>query len=169
MRRASVAPVALVLVAASFAATFAAAFAGTLTGCASQPVTEFTRTDLTGAVYDEDGVPVAGARVSIGRKTAVTDAFGRLRIRNLPRGIHTVRAIAPGFEPVDATVAVHSQTRFIRLRMWSVAGLVDLAIDALDPGSPERALAALARLEAVAPSDPRTRALRELVIEGCAP
>jgi len=60
-----------------------------------------------GIVTDSaDGMPVAGATVSDGVRTALTDASGQYIITGVPEGTYTLTASAPGFFSVSEVISV---------------------------------------------------------------
>lgn len=62
---------------------------------------------ILGSVRDQSGASLAGATVTIldvqrdTTRTATTDDSGAYAVSNLPPGVYTVRAAAPGFETVE--------------------------------------------------------------------
>ena len=58
---------------------------------------------VTGRVLDASGQPVAGARVSVGGRSALTDAKGNFTVTKVPTGTHTL--------VVGATDRTHETTR----------------------------------------------------------
>lgn len=134
-----------------------------LTSCTTQHTTDIDRTAVAGAVYDEVGRPVVGARVTIGIRRGITDAAGRFRIENLRPGSYDVVAIAPDHERHESTTSVQSRTQFLRIQLTSLGGLVDEAILQLSLGAVDQARAVTLRVEAVAPEDPRTEMLRRII------
>jgi hypothetical protein len=62
---------------------------------------------VTGVVTDnEQNMPIAGATVTVGDQTAVTDSQGSYTISNALTGEQTITAEADGFEPYHLTVQV---------------------------------------------------------------
>ncbi len=70
---------------------------------------------VEGVVVDPSGVPVAGATVSIGDRTATTGADGAFRFEELPLGEATVAATAEGFRPRSAPVTVAAPSATVRV------------------------------------------------------
>jgi hypothetical protein len=56
-------------------------------------------TMVDGTVLDTDGVPIAGSTVLVdyGRSQRVTNAAGRVRIDDIPPGLHSLRCVARGY------------------------------------------------------------------------
>jgi hypothetical protein len=53
-------------------------------------------------------IPLQGARVQLGAKTARTDAQGRARLAvTLPRGLHHVQAVYKGLQPASRTIRAY--------------------------------------------------------------
>lgn len=137
-------------------------------GCKTQQSTEFSRTQIAGAIYDDVGQPIPGALIQIARHQAVSDSLGRFRVDAVAPGQHPLSVTAPAHEPHRSSVEIQSRTQFIRVQLHSITGLVAQAITYVE-ASAWRAVADIAnRLEAAAPDDPRTRLLQELV-SGSAP
>jgi len=67
---------------------------------------------VAGTVTDSgDGMPVAGATVSDGVRTSVTDASGQYNIVGVPEGTYTLTASAPGYSAsTQVALVVASQT-----------------------------------------------------------
>jgi thermitase len=62
---------------------------------------------ISGTVFDSSTKAiVAGATVTTGSKTAVTDSSGRYTISNLAAGSYTLTASAPGYAPAQSNVGV---------------------------------------------------------------
>jgi hypothetical protein len=134
-----------------------------LTSCTTQQTTDIDRTAVVGAVYDEVGRPVVGARISFGLRRGITDAAGRFRIENLRPGRYDITVVAAEHARHASAVTVQSRTQFVRIQMTSLGGLVDEAILELTIGAVDRAGDVLARIEEVAPDDPRTEMLRRII------
>ena len=68
-----------------------------------------TAGSISGMVSDAaDGMPLSGAAVSDGTRTALTDGSGRYTIADVPPGSYTVTASATGYSSASATVTVVS-------------------------------------------------------------
>jgi iron complex outermembrane recepter protein len=67
---------------------------------------------IRGLVTDRVGVPVAGARVAIGRlqRQVGTDSAGRFRFTGIPRGLHTLSVARLGFAAATREVRVGDTT-----------------------------------------------------------
>lgn len=70
---------------------------------------------ISGVVRDQQGNPIAGARVaftagpvSLPDIAALTDSAGRFTLSAPTRGKYTIQCIADGFAPVSVTVQVDS-------------------------------------------------------------
>jgi uncharacterized membrane protein len=62
---------------------------------------------ITGSVTDaKDGSAISGAQVSVGSRTALTDALGTYTINNVPPGSYQVVASKEGYESSSLTVTV---------------------------------------------------------------
>jgi hypothetical protein len=134
-----------------------------LTACTTQQTTDIDRTAVVGAVYDEVGRPVVGAHITFGIRRGITDAAGRFRIENLRPGRYDVTVVAEDHARHASTATVQSRTQFVRIQLTSLGGLVDEAILELSLGATDRAGDVLARIEEIAPNDPRTTMLRRIM------
>jgi hypothetical protein len=66
---------------------------------------------ITGSVTDaEDGLPLMGATVTDGARTATTDALGKYTLADLPPGSYEVTASKEGYESTASSVTVTSGT-----------------------------------------------------------
>jgi len=105
-------------------------------GGPSEPVTGA----IGGRVTDAgSGLPVAGATVAAGTKTATTDASGQYTIGEVPQGSHTVTASATGYSSSSQTVSVTagqtSTANFALAKLPSPGSIAGKVTDAAD-GSP---------------------------------
>lgn len=132
-------------------------------GCATETRTDFDRGTVFGLVLDEDGRPVAGAELRIGRRTASCDSFGRFRLTGLRPGGARLSASAPGHEAARAPITVLNRAVYVQVRLMSVSGLVERAIEALHRGDRAAAFALHQRIEELAPDDARSLALSRLL------
>jgi hypothetical protein len=84
-------------------------------------------------VYDGRNQPVGGAEIfsASGGRVGVSDVTGRFAVRLLP-GTHTVRFRRDGFEQLETTIELSTQTQALHVRMTSFAGLLDLAEEAIE-------------------------------------
>lgn len=140
-------------------AAAAALIVAVLTSCATEQVTEFSHTQIVGAVYDEEGTPIPAATVVLGRLRATTDHFGRFVVTGVSPGPVHAEATADGHEAWSGTVHIGAQTQYLRIRLQSVTGLIDRAIACAGDGDRDRLSELLVRIRAIAPEDPRTAAL----------
>lgn len=74
-----------------------------------RPPAQPERAELSGAVLDDTGAPVAGAKVELVQEgkvvaTSATDARGKYRLPELPPGPATLRVAVPGKEPHETSV-----------------------------------------------------------------
>jgi len=61
---------------------------------------------VSGAVVDDDGQPVAGATVTLGSRTATTDADGRYHFDDVAPGTYTIKAMKEGRVTATATASM---------------------------------------------------------------
>lgn len=132
-------------------------------GCRTQQTTEFNRTHVVGAIYDDVGRPISGAHIEISQRQAVSDTLGRFRVNRLPPGNHSLVVTADAHEPHRTAVEIQSRTQFIRVQLYSIITLVDQAITYAEASAMGAAEEVARRLEAAAPDDRRTILLRRLV------
>ncbi len=133
-------------------------------GCTSRRSTDFSRDQMVGVVYDETGTPVAGAIITVDRfRRGVSDTFGRFRVIGVPAGTRTVVVSADGYETAQTTVILENRTRLVRVDLVSLAGLADLAIAAVEQNRWEYLSGIVRRMAAVAPEDPRTVLVRQIL------
>lgn len=131
-----------------------------VSGCQTQQTTEFSRTRIAGAVYDDVGQPVPGALIRISRHEAVSDTRGRFRVDGVAPGSHDLEVTAANHEPHRSSVEIQSRTQFLRVQLPSITALVDQAIAYLEESAVDAAGDITRRLEAAAPDDRRTHMLR---------
>jgi len=134
-----------------------------VSGCRTQQTTEFSRTRIAGAVYDDVGQPVSGALIKISRHQAVSDTLGRFRVEGVAPGPHALEVTAADHEPHRSSVEIQSRTQFLRVQLPSITALVDQAIAYLEESAVDAAGDIARRLEAAAPDDRRTLMLRRAV------
>lgn len=134
-----------------------------VSGCRTQQTTDFNRTRIAGAVYDDVGQPVAGALIRIARRQAVSDTLGRFRVDGVAPGTHTLEVSAANHESHHSSVEIQSRTQFLRVQLPSITALVDQAIAYLEESAVDAAGEIAARLEVAAPDDRRTLILREFL------
>lgn len=134
-----------------------------LPGCRTQQSTDFNRTRISGAVYDDVGQPVPGALIRISRQQAVSDTFGRFRMEGVAPGSHALEVTAPNHEPHRSSVQIQSRTQFLRVQIPSIGALVDQAITYLEESAVDAAGDIARRLESAAPEDRRTQLLLRAV------
>jgi len=80
---------------------------------------------VEGVVLDDKGYSVAGAEVSIGNYTALTDAGGRYRLRvprDLALALGNVTARAPGFGEGCASIIFSGLSGVCNVRLRAAAG-----------------------------------------------
>lgn len=88
--------------------------------------------EISGAVHDQNGAPVPGARIElIGNDGSVgmaaTDRSGGYRFQRVPSGQYTVRVSVPGFLPVERSVTLvagRSAVMDIRLEVIALDNVV---------------------------------------------
>ncbi len=132
------------------------AFALLAASCSSAPDTRPSgKNPLTGMVYDNEGRPVQGARVSIdGKEAALTDLNGRFVTPPLDPGPHSLSLNKPGYEQTNTTVDFTSALEVLYTRMASFESLMKEAEEFLDAGKSAEALSLLKRAEGIYPEDP---------------
>ena len=128
-------------------------------GCATENRTDFRRGTIYGLVINEEGQPIAGARISAGTRSAVADSQGRFRISDLSPGPVSLAVRAARHEHASARVEILNRAIYLQLQLLSLPGLVDRTLAALEHGDVERARRLFARLRALDPADRRVRAL----------
>jgi hypothetical protein len=133
------------------------------TGCTTATVTTDTGAVLSGRVYDENGVPLAGVTLRSGRFRGLSDEFGRFRIDGLPRGSRDFETERNGFESHSFTVTLQSPHQFARVTLWSFNGIMDQAISAVKRGDTAAARSAFERCRAIDPEDRRVHRLASLL------
>lgn len=131
--------------------------------CTTSRSTGFSRDQIAGVVYAEDGTPVVGAEITVDRiRRGVSDAFGRFRIAGVPAGTRTVTVTAEGYESAYTTLPVENRTQLVRVDLVSYAGLAERAIAAIEEEHWDRVASILVRMEAVDPDDARTVLVRRI-------
>lgn len=83
------------------------------------PVVEAAPNTLAGVITDIAGTPVSGAKVTLGKLSAITDANGTYSISNVAKGTYQVTAEANGMYPVSANINF-TQSNEQNL-LWSIA------------------------------------------------
>ncbi|HUW44673.1 MAG TPA: carboxypeptidase regulatory-like domain-containing protein, partial [Dehalococcoidia bacterium] len=95
---------------------------------------------ITGSVTDaEDGSPVAGAVVTDGTRTVLTDAAGQYTISDVPPGTYQVVAGKEGYESLSLTVTVLEETTAVvdfSLSQIIVLGSITGTVTDTEDGSP---------------------------------
>ena len=99
-----------------------------LVSCSTTTVTTDIGAVLSGKVYNENGTPLAGVVLKSGRYRGISDNFGRFRLDNVPRGEHRITVHRDGYETHVFFATLQSPHHFARVSLWSLDGLIDLAI-----------------------------------------
>lgn len=116
-------------------------------------------------VLDPGHGAVAGAEVRLnGTAAGITDRSGRL---TLPVGSRSasIRVLKPGYESVEAIIEPVGDDELLLVELRSVAGLLELALAALEEGAHAVAVEAAQRAAAVAPQEPAVLAVLALSAE----
>lgn len=142
-----------------------ALFAASLhvTGCTTTTVTEERRCSVIGRIYDECGAVVPGAVVSCGRRRGVSDNTGRFRIESVPYGDYTVTIERSGYETRSVDLSFFSPATFIRVELWSLAGLIDRGIACIEADATDAALKIYRRAASIDSDDRRVKLLRRVM------
>ena len=95
---------------------------------------------ITGLVTDaEDGSPIAGATVSGGTRTVLTDVVGQYTINDVPPGSYQIVASKEGYESSSSTVTVLSESVIVvnfSLNEVILSGSITGSVTDAEDGSP---------------------------------
>lgn len=83
--------------------------------------------DVNGMVYDFSNRPVAGYRVTLGKKETVSDVTGRFSFLNIPVGQYVIAGSKTGYETYDGIIDAFERGQVVYLRIPSERQLLDLA------------------------------------------
>ncbi|MDA8425297.1 MAG: tetratricopeptide repeat protein [Treponema sp.] len=113
---------------------------------------------LFGMVYDDDNVPVAGARVSVdGGDPVTSDVNGRFALAAPSIGPHSLLVEKPLFETARDDFDYQSAVQLLYVKLISIRQLVARAEGALERRDLTRAADILGRVLALAPDDIEAR------------
>lgn len=126
--------------------------------CATQAEKEplaFDRASLFGMIYDTDNQPCAGVALEVdGKAASSTDIRGRFVLPDLAMGEHRLDARKEGYEGLSVAFHFLNRTDVLYLRMFSLAGLLQMAEDELDQRRWSDAAALLGRARDLDDADP---------------
>ena len=129
-----------------------------LSSCVSmreREMREFDRASLPGMIYDLDEKPCAGALVVVdGEPGPRTDLNGRFTIGAMSRGVHDLRVVKDGYEPLETSIDYLDRTQVLYLKVTSHGQLLRMAEEALGRRRLQEADGYLRRAEALDADDP---------------
>lgn len=106
----------------------------------------FDAAPLLGMVYDAEGSPVQGVRITLdGKDAAESDLSGRFIVSGVTRGAHRFGARCEGYETVESEFRFLNRSQVLYLRLHSADQLLSAAERALEAGNIPEAEDALAR------------------------